>query len=134
MKKVFYVIFAVVIATTLVSNLDWRLGDYGYHSISLDSKVMAQTTSTTGGGGGDTPTPPTPPQGYTPEDKDCEMDITGDVEAELKFLGLPNVIKVESEGGFKLIFQNVARDCKFNGEYLCETLTCADFWFRMKTN
>ena len=60
MKKVFYVIFVVVIATTLVSNLDWRLGDYGYHSISLDSKVMAQTTSTTGGGGGDTPTPPTP--------------------------------------------------------------------------
>ena len=62
------------------------------------------------------------------------MDITGDVEAELKFLGWVNVIKTETEAGVKLTFVNVARDCKINGEYLCKTFTCADFWIAMRTN
>lgn len=119
-----------MIVAAMLCNLNWAMNDYGIKEISLDSRILAQSTTTNSGnnkpGGG---TGSEAPKGVGIEKHPCT--ISGKVEANLtvRVCGIP--FKADAKGNILISVDRIETLCLITGNYReCDPLSCSDFWAR----
>lgn len=123
-----------MIVAAMLCNLNWAMNDYGIKEISLDSRILAQSTTNnsgnnTSGGGGSTSTGPVVSKGVGIEKYSCT--ISGKVKANItiRVCGIP--FKADGNGNISITFNRIETLCLVTGKYReCTPLSCSEFWSR----
>lgn len=128
--KRFVIAGVVMIVAAMLCNLNWAMNDYGIKEISLDSRILAQSTTTNSGnnkpGGG---TGSDAPKGVGIERHPCT--ISGKVEANMTIKVCFIPFKADAEGNITITVGDAEILCLVEGKYSrCDQMYCSDFWAR----
>lgn len=130
--KRFVIAGVVMIVAAMLCNLNWAMNDYGIKEISLDSSILAQSTTADkgnngqdngdGGTAGDSD-----PKGVGIEKGPCSISGTVEANATIWVGIIP--FKANGKGDIDITVKNAEILCLVSGNYReCEQIYCADFW------
>ena len=130
--KRFVIAGVVMIVAAMLCNLNWAMNDYGIKEISLDSSILAQSTTADkgnngqdngdGGTAGDSD-----PKGVGIEKGPCSISGTVEANATIRVGIIP--FKASADGEINILIDNAEILCLVSGNFReCEQMYCADFW------
>ncbi|MDR0698094.1 MAG: hypothetical protein LBG28_02570 [Tannerella sp.] len=109
------------LALMLGLNIRHALNNYGITDGNLHMEILAQSNSSGGGSGsGGLGTD------YVKHDRECGITVTGQAGIPLIIRGVSFVIPVG--GTLTVSFSNAAVDCEGGGNFMCQYMSCSDFW------
>ena len=121
-----------MIVAAMLCNLNWAMNDYGIKEISLDSSILAQSTTADKGNNGQDNG-----DGGTAGDSDSKgvgierypCSISGKVEANATIWVGVIPFKANGKGDINIWIDKAEVLCLVSGKHReCEQMYCADFW------
>jgi hypothetical protein len=108
------------IAVMLGLNIRHALNGYGVTDSDLHVEVLAQSNSSGDSSGSSSSTI------YRKFENECSITVGGQVEISFVLFG--TTYTVPAGGSLTISFGRAAVDCASGGEFMCQYVSCADFW------
>lgn len=71
-------------------------------------------------------------EGYDIKTHDCEFEGSIDPNGYITLFGIRKFVGVSGGATYYKRYKDVRVDCRLNGNFLCQSYTCAQFWTNMK--